>query len=70
MHKFYTILKELRSEKGLTQEELAQKDEIESISKVLYPADHHEKGKSLRMKQQYFLVSSALQTAIKNYLIT
>ena len=25
MHKFYTILKELRSEKGLTQEELAQK---------------------------------------------
>ena len=25
MHKFYTILKELRNEKGLTQEELAQK---------------------------------------------
>lgn len=55
--------------KGEYAQALAQKDEIESISKVLYPADHHEKGKSLRMKQQYFLVSSALQTAIKSYLI-
>lgn len=48
---------------------LAEKDEIESISKLLYPADHHEKGKSLRMKQQYFLASSALQSAIKAYKI-
>ncbi len=55
--------------KGEYAQALAQKDEIESISKVLYPADHHEKGKSLRMKQQYFLVSSALQTAIKAYMI-
>ncbi len=55
--------------KGEYAQALAQKDEIESISKVLYPADHHEKGKSLRMKQQYFLVSSALQTALKSYLI-
>jgi len=55
--------------KGEYAQALAQKDEIESISKVLYPADHHEKGKSLRMKQQYFLVSSALQTAVKSYMI-
>ncbi len=55
--------------KGEYAQALAQKDEIESISKVLYPADHHEKGKSLRMKQQYFLVSSALQTALKSYMI-
>lgn len=55
--------------KGEYAQALAQKDEIESISKVLYPADHHEKGKSLRLKQQYFLVSSALQTAIKMYLL-
>ena len=47
---------------------LEQKDEVESISKVLYPADHHEKGKSLRLKQQYFLVSSALQTAVRQHL--
>ena len=47
---------------------LEQKEEVESISKVLYPADHHEKGKSLRMKQQYFLVSSALQTAVRQHL--
>lgn len=55
--------------KGEYAQALAQKDEIESISKVLYPADHHEKGKSLRMKQQYFLVSSALQTAIKTFMV-
>ena len=55
--------------KGEYAQALAQKDEIESISKVLYPADHHEKGKSLRLKQQYFLVSSALQTALRKYFI-
>jgi len=40
----------------------------ESISKVLYPADNHIEGKSLRLKQQYFFVSASVQSIIKNHL--
>ncbi|MBR2479864.1 MAG: glycogen/starch/alpha-glucan phosphorylase, partial [Clostridia bacterium] len=37
----------------------------EAISKVLYPADNHTEGKSLRLKQQYFFVSASIQSIIK-----
>ncbi|MFA9423577.1 MAG: glycogen/starch/alpha-glucan phosphorylase, partial [Sedimentibacter sp.] len=37
----------------------------EAISKVLYPADDHNEGKLLRLKQQYFLVSSSAQNIVK-----
>ena len=39
----------------------------ESISKVLYPADDHIEGKSLRLKQQYFFVSASIQRAIDRF---
>lgn len=39
-----------------------------TISKVLYPADNHYEGKSLRLKQQYFLVSASIQDIIHNHL--
>lgn len=42
----------------------------ESISKVLYPADDHYEGKSLRLKQQYFFVSASIQSIIKRHLQT
>lgn len=42
----------------------------ESISKVLYPADDHYEGKSLRLKQQYFFVSASVQSIIKRHLQT
>ena len=40
----------------------------EMISKILYPPDNHLQGKSLRLRQQYFLVSAALQNIIKTHL--
>ena len=41
--------------------------EAESISKLLYPSDNHFEGKSLRLKQQYFLVSATLQDIISDH---
>ncbi|MCC8072801.1 MAG: glycogen/starch/alpha-glucan phosphorylase [Clostridiales bacterium] len=40
----------------------------EAISKVLYPADNTQEGKSLRLRQQYFLVSASVQDIIKRHL--
>jgi glycogen phosphorylase len=40
----------------------------ETISKVLYPSDEIEKGRELRLKQQYFFVSATLQDIIRQYL--
>ena len=37
------------------------------ISKVLYPSDNHTEGKSLRLKQQYFLVSASLQCIVSDH---
>ena len=40
----------------------------EAISKVLYPADNHIEGKSLRLKQQYFFVSASIQSILYKHL--
>ncbi len=42
--------------------------EAELINKVLYPSDDHEQGKTLRLSQQYFMVSASLQSIIKDHL--
>lgn len=42
----------------------------ESINKVLYPADDHIEGKSLRLKQQYFFVSASIQSILRRHLKT
>ena len=38
---------------------MQEDNEADLISKVLYPADNHIEGKSLRLRQQYFLVSAS-----------
>lgn len=47
---------------------LSEDSMAEAISKVLYPADYHNEGKILRLKQQYFLVSASAQNIVKNHL--
>ncbi len=46
---------------------MQEDNEADLISKVLYPADNHVEGKSLRLKQQYFLVSASLQNILKDH---
>lgn len=41
---------------------------VSSISQVLYPDDSNDRGKVLRLKQEYFFVSAGLQSIIKDYL--
>ena len=53
---------------GNYTESLKANNEAELISKVLYPSDNHFEGKSLRLKQQYFLVSATLQDILDAHL--
>ena len=46
---------------------MQEDNEADLISKVLYPADNHQEGKSLRLKQQYFLVSASLQNILSDH---
>ncbi|MCD7735170.1 MAG: glycogen/starch/alpha-glucan phosphorylase [Clostridiales bacterium] len=39
----------------------------ETIAKVIYPADDHYEGKSLRLKQQYFFVSATVQSICRKH---
>ncbi len=50
---------------GAVNEKIAS----ESISKILYPDDEPYAGKQLRLAQQYFLVSCALQDMIRLHLL-
>jgi len=42
-----------------------QQIEAQNLSKVLYPSDEQESGRRLRLRQQHFLVSCALQDMIR-----
>lgn len=49
---------------------LGQAAENTTLSDVLYPSDHHETGKRIRLKQEFLLVSASLQDIIRHYLAT
>lgn len=47
---------------------LEQRAMTETISKILYPEDNHIEGKSLRLRQQYFLVSASVQDILARHM--
>ena len=55
-------------DQGQYMKAVEQQAMAEVISKVLYPADNHYEGKSLRLKQQYFLVSASIQDIVSRHL--
>lgn len=46
---------------------LDHKRSLEAISEFLYPDDSTEEGKRLRLKQEYFLVSSGVQSVVHSF---
>lgn len=43
------------------------KNASEVISKVLYPNDHNQAGRDLRLKQEYFFVACAISDVVRRY---
>jgi glycogen phosphorylase len=44
-----------------------EKNRAEDLSRVLYPNDSTEKGKQLRIRQQYFFCSASVQDLLKRF---
>eukprot|EP00276_Gloeochaete_wittrockiana_P015218 CAMPEP_0184345338 /NCGR_PEP_ID=MMETSP1089-20130417/13772_1 /TAXON_ID=38269 ORGANISM="Gloeochaete wittrockiana, Strain SAG46.84" /NCGR_SAMPLE_ID=MMETSP1089 /ASSEMBLY_ACC=CAM_ASM_000445 /LENGTH=912 /DNA_ID=CAMNT_0026675613 /DNA_START=14 /DNA_END=2752 /DNA_ORIENTATION=+ len=54
---------------GNFYESIEEKQKAETITYVLYPNDNTDKGKELRVKQQYFFVSATLQDLVRRFKI-
>ncbi len=50
--------------------QLGQASENTTLTDVLYPNDHHETGKRIRLKQEFLLVSASIQDIVSGYLRT
>ena len=53
---------------GSYVQSLEQRTMAEVITKVLYPADDHIEGKTLRIRQQYFFVSATMQSIMRKHI--
>ncbi|MBB4002887.1 glycogen/starch/alpha-glucan phosphorylase [Aurantimonas endophytica] len=47
---------------------LVESNKAEAITRVLYPADSHQAGQELRLRQEYFFSSASLQDIIRRHL--
>ena len=56
-----------RFSEGEYVKSMEQRTMAEVITKVLYPADDHMEGKTLRLKQQYFFVSATAQNIVRDH---
>ncbi|GHU99990.1 alpha-1,4 glucan phosphorylase [Clostridia bacterium] len=48
---------------------LLRDTEAQLLTKVLYPSDDHDVGRTLRLSQQYVLVSASLQNILKEHVL-
>lgn len=53
---------------GDYEKALGQNAAANAISKVLYPNDNHLEGKSLRLRQQYFLCAASVGDIVNNHM--
>ncbi len=53
---------------GSYPESVAQKNEAEHITMVLYPNDASECGKELRLRQQFFLASASIKDVLRDWI--
>ena len=54
--------------KGDYASALAQNSIANAISKILYPNDNHNEGKSLRLRQQYFLCAASVGDIVNTHM--
>ena len=55
---------------GDYERSVVEKNDSEVISKVLYPNDHFQAGKELRLKQEYFFVACSIADVVRRFLKT
>ena len=49
---------------------LLESNRAEAITRVLYPADSHQAGQELRLRQEFFFSSASLQDIVRRHLQT
>ena len=54
---------------GDYEKALAQNATANAISKILYPNDNHAEGKSLRLRQQYFLCAASIGDIVTSHMM-